>query len=229
MALTGIIGAMDIEIERISEAMTDKETETVSGITFIKGKINGNDAVCAVCGIGKVFAAICAQTMILKYSPDCIINTGVAGAISKELSVLDTVVADHLVQHDMDTSFLGDPVGLVSGINIIKFPCDEAVSEKLCRCIEMSGGKFIRGTVASGDCFVAQPEKKAYLSETFDAAACEMEGAAIGHVCYVNNVPCAVLRSISDGADGGAEMDYMEFRDIAAAKSADVIIKFVSQ
>jgi len=227
--LVGIIGAIDIEIEKIVNAMTDTEEKIISGIKFVKGSINGNEAVCAVCGIGKVFAAVCAQTMILNYSPECIINTGVGGALSPKLSVLDTVVSDYLVQHDMDTSFLGDPVGLVSGINVIKFPCDKAVSERLCRILEKNNSPFLTGTVASGDSFVADMGKKAFIKETFDAVCCEMEGGAIGHVCYINNVPCCVLRTISDGADGGAEMDYMKFRDIAAEKSAKVIIDYISQ
>lgn len=226
--LIGIIGAMDVEIERITNKMTDVETRVISGIKFTKGKINGGSAVCAVCGIGKVFAAVCAQTMILNYSPCCIINTGVAGALSKELKVLDTVVAQSVCQHDMDTSFLGDPPGLVSGINIINFDCDASLSEKLCHLLEKNGFPYKRGIIASGDVFVADGDKKTSIAHTFKASACEMEGGAIGQVCYINNIPFSVLRTLSDGADADAGMDYMTFRDIAAEKSANIIIDFIS-
>lgn len=223
--MIGIIGAMDIEIEHIVSQMTHKETEVISGVTYTKGEINKNEVVAAVCGIGKVFAAICAQTMILRYKPSAIINTGVAGTLTEDLGVLDTVVATALVQHDMDTTYFGDPKGMISGINMVEFACDEQLSQKVCANID---GKFIRGIVASGDCFVANEEKKRDIATVFNAVACEMEGAAIAHVCYVGNIPCCVVRTISDGADGDKVMSYEAFRVEAAKKSAEIIIKTVS-
>lgn len=223
--MIGIIGAMDIEIEHIISHMTNKETEVISGVTYTKGEINKNEVVAAVCGIGKVFAAICAQTMILRYNPSAIINTGVAGTLTDEVGVLDSVVASALVQHDMDTTYFGDPRGMISGINVVEFRCDESLCEKVCSNIS---GKFIRGTIASGDCFVANEEKKKDIAKTFNAVACEMEGAAIAHVCYVGKVPFCVVRTISDGADGDKVMSYEAFREEAAKKSAQIIIKTVS-
>lgn len=222
--MIGIIGAMDIEIDRIASQMTNKEVETISGVTYIKGEINSHCVVAAVCGIGKVFAAICAQTMILRYKVSAIINTGVAGTLSDKMGVLDTVVASALVQHDMDTTYFGDPMGMISGINMVEFPCDETLAEKLCANIE---GEVFRGVIASGDCFVANEEKKKNIAKIFNAVACEMEGAAIAQVCYMNNVPCCVLRTISDGADGDKVMSYEAFREKAAEKSAEIIIKTV--
>ena len=114
----GIIGAMQIEVEALCAAMENTERETVGNMTFVYGDLRGKKVVCAKCGIGKVFAAMCAQTMILKYAPDCIINSGVAGTLSETLSIGQIALADQVVQHDMDTSALGDPVGLISGINV---------------------------------------------------------------------------------------------------------------
>ena len=105
----GIIAAMQMELDGLKAAMTDTETETVSGMEFVRGTIGGNTVVAVVCGIGKVFAALCAQTMILKYVPDAVINIGVAGAVGPGLRVLDVVIADKVCQHDMDTSAIGDP------------------------------------------------------------------------------------------------------------------------
>ena len=127
--IIGIIAAMDSEIAAIKNEMKDKTVETVSGIEFVKGTLCGKNAVVAKCGIGKVFAAICAQTMILKYSPALVINTGVGGSLSEKLGIGDIAVATDVVQHDMDTSPLGDPVGLVSGINIVHFPTDTVAVE----------------------------------------------------------------------------------------------------
>ncbi len=222
--MIGIIGAMDIEIEHINNAMTDKEEYTVSGALYTVGKLGGKDIVTAVCGIGKVFAAMCAQTMIIKFGAEKIINTGVAGGLTDETDILDTVVATAMVQHDMDTTYFGDPKGMISGINVVEMPCDCDLAEKICRNTE---GKCLRGVIASGDAFIADDNKKKYIADTFGAIACEMEGAAIAQVCYVNKVPFSVLRTISDGANG-AEMSYEKFRVVAAEKAAKVIIKTIA-
>lgn len=129
--MIGIIGAMHIEVETVKSLMENKVSETVSGMEFVSGTLFGRKIVVAVCGIGKVAAAMCAQTMILKYSPECIINTGVGGSLDPELHICDVVIAESLVQHDMDTSPLGDPVGLISGINIVNIPCDGRVTAAL--------------------------------------------------------------------------------------------------
>lgn len=227
--MIGIIGAMDIEIEKITAAMSDVSSETISGITYTRGFIGGTQAVAAVCGIGKVFAAVCAQTMILKYAPDYIINTGVAGTLTDKLSVLGTAIATDLVQHDMDTTPLGDPPGLLSGINIVYIKTDETLNAIACKAVKEECGDFLTGTIASGDCFVASKEKKEFITNTFGAIACEMEGASIGHVCYLNNVPFTVIRSISDSADGSADMDYSEFRIRAAASSSAAVISIIKE
>lgn len=221
--MIGIIGAMQVEIDKIKATIEDPQKETVSGVEFVRGKIHGHDAVVAVCGIGKVFAAVCAQTMILKYKPEVIINVGVAGTLTDKLSIADIAVASDVVQHDMDTSPLGDPVGLVSGINVIKFPCDEKTVDKIEKSIDNLGLNRVRGTIASGDQFMSDKDKKKKIIDNFGAIACEMEGASIGHVCYINDVRFAVIRSISDSADDSAFMDYPEFVKKAAENSSAVI------
>ncbi|MBQ2775489.1 MAG: 5'-methylthioadenosine/adenosylhomocysteine nucleosidase [Clostridia bacterium] len=227
--MTGIIGAMSIEIENLNAAMENKEIKTVSGIEFTKGTLCGQEVVTAVCGIGKVFAAMCAQTMIMLYSPDRIINTGVAGSLSSSLGIGDIAVSDYVVQHDMDTSPLGDPVGMISKINLVNIPADESLAQKITNSAQSVGNiKSIIGTIASGDCFVNDAARKKYISSTFGAVACEMEGAAIGHVCYVNSVPFCVIRAISDNADGSSHMDYAEFTKLAAENSISVLKNLLS-
>ena len=225
--MIGIIAAMDSEIAAIKETMTDKVTENISGIDFVSGKLCGKNVVVAKCGIGKVFAAICAQTMILKYSPVLVINTGVGGTLTDKLSIGDIAVATDVVQHDMDTSPLGDPVGLVSGINVVNFPADKSALELISAAANSLGVNNAKGTIASGDQFIASKEKKGYIVENFGAIACEMEGAAIGHVAYVNDTPFAVIRAISDSADDSSHMDYGEFLKIAAERSFKVVTEFV--
>jgi len=222
--MIGFIGAMQIELDGIRANMTEKKSVTVSGVEYVTGKLGKNDIVTAVCGIGKVFAAICAQTMILKFSPSLIINTGVAGGIAEGLKIGDVVIADTVCQYDMDTSPIGDPVGLISGINQIYFSADKKASDALAASLAKFNINTVRGNIATGDQFVSTSEKKTYLKNSFNAAACEMEGGSIGHVCFVNNVPFAILRSISDNADEGATVDYPTF----ARASADGYVKVVT-
>lgn len=224
----GIIAAMKIEAELIEAAMTNVTRETCGSIEYCLGTIGNTDIVLAVCGIGKVFAAICAQTMIVKYAPDAVINTGVGGTLTKKLSVGDVAVSSAMVQHDMDTSALGDPVGLISGINIVEIPADAALAEKISAIVRGMGINTVTGTIATGDQFIGNQERKDRIVNTFGAIACEMEGAAIGQVCYVNKVPFAVIRAISDDADGGACEDYPTFAKMAAKNSAKAVIELAN-
>lgn len=222
--MIGIIGAMQSEVELIVSSLEDKKCEEISGIQFFSGRLSGKSVVVARCGIGKVFAAVCAQTMILRYGARMIINTGVGGAISSELDIGDIAVSDFVVQHDMDTSALGDPVGLISGINVVKIAASDKIIKAVCETAQKLGVKCVVGTVASGDQFVSAKDKKTYIEQTFGAVVCEMEGAAIGQVCYVNKVPFCVLRAVSDKADGSSSMDYMTFVGMAAEKNAKLLM-----
>ena len=225
--MIGIIAAMDVEMKSLRSFMENTETEVISGIRFVRGTLEGKDVVTAVCGIGKVFAALCAQTMILHYQPKCIINTGVAGTLTDELTIGSIAVSTAVVQHDMDTSPLGDPVGLISGINKVEIPADRLLSGQLSACAKVMGVKTASGVIASGDQFVASAERKAFIAERFKAIACEMEGAAVGQVCYVNKVPFCVLRAISDSADGSSHMDYPTFVQMAAEQSVALLRRFM--
>lgn len=226
--MTGIIGAMKIEVETIKSLMENRQSEVISGVEYIRGTLHGKEIVIAVCGIGKVAAAMCAQTMIIKYAPERIINTGVGGSLSEKLAIGDIAVAESLVQHDMDTSPLGDPIGFISGINVVNMPCDEKVVETLISGIEsLDGIKAVRGIVASGDQFIADSAKKDFIKSNFNAIVCEMEGASIAQVCYTNGVPFGVVRAVSDCADGSSHMDYGEFLPLAAANAAKLIENFV--
>ena len=227
--LTGIICAMQLEMDGLRAQMTDTVSETVSGIEFVRGTLCGAPVVTAVCGVGKVFAALCAQTMILRYAPARLINTGVAGSLSPALTIGNIAIARDVVQHDMDTSPLGDPVGLLSGINIVHIPADPALGEALEASAVACGLTVRRGTIATGDQFISSGEQKSRIRDSFDAIACEMEGGAIGHVCFVNGIPFAVLRAISDGGDEEASMDYPTFARMAAENSVRVLTDYLAR
>ena len=235
--MIGIICAMDVELEKILTMMENEQGDIISGIVFHKGTIGGKEVVCAVCGVGKVFAAMCTQTMILKYSPDCIINVGVAGALDKHLQITDIVVADDLVQHDMDVTALGVPRGMILGTDYIAFPTEKSVSDRLFKAVDalnkdraQKGEKTLgisRGRIASGDQFIATKEQKEDITDVFGAAACEMEGASIAQVCTLNQVPFVIIRAISDNADGSADVVYSEFEAKAAEQSASIVLDMI--
>ena len=225
----GIIGAMVPEVEAIIAALDNHECECVSGIDFHTGKIGDRTVAVAKCGIGKVFAAICAEIMILKYSPDLLVNTGVGGALAKGLKTGDIVIADSLCQHDMDTSPIGDPKGLVSGINVIYFEADKRAAEILLDSAAELGLTARLGRIATGDKFIACAADKDRIIADFSADACEMEGCAIAQTAFVNNTPFAVVRAISDSADGEATMDYPTFLGIASRNSTNLTLSLIEK
>ena len=225
----GIIGALSDEVSEIISRLDGRSTEQVGGIEFNTGSIYGKNVVIARCGVGKVFAAICAEAMIIKYSPALIVNSGVGGALDKSLRPLDIVFADKLVQHDMDTSPIGDPVGLISGINRVYFETDERARKILEDSAKEQGVNYLVGTVATGDKFISDKADKDRITEIFGASACEMEGGAIAHTAFVNGVPFMVVRAISDSADGDACMDYPTFLPIATKVSTALTLALIEK
>ncbi|MFA9398742.1 MAG: 5'-methylthioadenosine/adenosylhomocysteine nucleosidase [Clostridiaceae bacterium] len=228
--MIGIIGAMDVEVNLLLETMKNTETEIFSNIKYNKGIIEGKEVVVAVAGIGKVNAAICTQTMILKYKPSLVINTGVAGGIGKNLKIGDVVIADYVLQHDMDTSPVGDPVGFISGINLVEIPCHKETSYKILDIAnKITHHNTYIGTIATGDKFINNKIEANNIAEKFNAIACEMEGGSIGHVCYVNNVDFCIIRSISDGGDDESDLDYGQFVLLAAENSKNLLIEYLKE
>lgn len=224
-----IIGAMDVEISYLTSLLEERKTVDFCGLKFNTGMLFGKKIAIVKCGIGKVFAAMAASAVIAGFSPRLIVNTGVGGALSKGLRPLDVVIAEKLLQHDMDTSPLGDPKGLVSGINKIYFESDSRANEILLKEAAKLSLSARLGVVASGDKFIAEKSDKAAIVSEFSADVCEMEGAAIAQVAYVNNTPFAVVRAISDSADEGSSMDYMEFLPQAAKNSANLTLALIKE
>ncbi len=222
--MVGLIGAMAVEVENLLGQMTDKQETRVGMDVFTKGKLFGQEAVLAVCGPGKVNAALCAQNMITAFRPAWVLNLGVAGAGDETVSIGDMVIATCAVQHDMDTSPLGDPVGYVSKVGLVAFPCDEDLRQKLLAAAEQVPDMQVQeGVIATGDQFICDGENRKKIHDRFHAKAVEMEGAAVAHACYMNGVPCGVLRSISDQANGQSTMDYPTFTKLAASHSERVV------
>ena len=225
--MIGIIGALDIELERLIDAMQEPVHREISGVPFTCGKLLGKDVVIARAGVGKVNAAVCAQTMALIYEPELIINSGVSGALSPDLRVGDVVIGTDVVQHDVDTTAMGDEPGFVSTVDRLSFPLDNFASTAIAAAAEELGIRAVRGRIASGDQFVASTERKEEIVRLFSAVTCEMEAGAIAHVCFLNRVPCAVIRCISDGGNEEAPMSYEEFLPLAAKNSSELTLAYL--
>lgn len=228
--MLGFICALDVEVEGIKKMMTNIEEQTVAKITFTKGMIDGAAVVCCECGVGKVNAAMSTQLMIDLYHPDAIVNSGIAGSLSRDIRIGDIVISDDCVQHDMDGTEMGDPPGEIwfNDERRIDIPADKTVADRLEKaCATLRDTAVFRGRIASGDTFVAAHERRQRIAEMFSALACEMEGAAVGQVCYRNGMPYAVLRCISDDFNENEFIDFMKFRTIAAEKTIRVIGEFI--
>ena len=224
----GFICPMACELDAVTRLMEGKEERQFGALTFYTGRIGGGDTVAVKCGVGKVFAAVAAEAMILGFSPDLIVTTGVAGNLSSDLSIGDVVVSTAVVQHDMDTSPIGDPVGLISGINKIELESDVGAADKMCACLDALGIRYARGVVASGDQFIASDGERGRITSQFGALCCEMEGAAVGQVAYMHGVPFLVLRALSDDANGNSPDDFPAYCVKVSETSSKAIAAFMN-
>ncbi len=228
--MLGLISAMKVEMELIAAALEKGQTNHLGGVEFQSGFLWGRQAVLCVCGPGKVNAALCPQAMIQYYHPEAVLNLGVAGSLSDKVSIGDVVVGTYAVQHDMDTTPLGDPPGYISGVNLIRLPLDDTLADKLRRALwALPDIKGAFGGIATGDQFLHDTLRRDRVREQFDALCCEMEGGAVAHVCHVNSVPCAIVRAISDNADGSSDADFLKFVKHAAENSVRLVRHFLQE
>lgn len=204
---------MEEEVAVLKQDMENCVTETVAGMQFVKGKLEGKEAVVVRSGIGKVNAAACTQLLIYRYQVDCIINTGIAGSLENQIDIGDIVLSVDAVQHDVDVSAFGYQPGEIPRIGRLEFCADERL-RTLARELNEKVNPDIRtfeGRVASGDQFISDGVKKEWIKTVFAADCCEMEGAAIAQVCTQNQIPFLIVRAISDKADQSASVDYPTF------------------
>ena len=224
-----IIGAMDCEVNTLKDCLKDVEIIECGKLTIFKGMLGSKEIFISKSGVGKVCAAINTQFIIDKFQPDYIINTGVAGGIAPELEVGDIVIATSLVQHDFDATALGYVKGYACTGGDNQKPTWFYTDEKLINAFEtainsvQTTSKIYKGVIATGDMFIGTPEKKAELRELFNATAAEMESSAIAQTANVNDIPCLIIRAISDLADCTANKPFAEVEKQMAEVAASTI------
>lgn len=231
MKKIGIIGAMELEVKQLKASLKDARITSKAGMDFFEGTLNGAQVVIVRCGIGKVNAALCVQILADLYQVTHVINTGVAGSLNAKLDIGDILVSRDTLHHDMDVSPLGYEPGIVPQMDTSIFPADPVLvdlASTVCREVNPDIHTQI-GRVVSGDQFIASKEVKDRLISLFRGDCAEMEGAAIAHGAYLNQIPFVILRAISDKADNSAQMDYPAFETAAAAHCAKLVEELVAR
>ncbi|MEZ2337069.1 5'-methylthioadenosine/adenosylhomocysteine nucleosidase [Mucilaginibacter sp. RCC_168] len=243
--IIGIMGAMHEEINSILHLMTGVEEISFGRRTYYTGTIHNIKTVVVFSRWGKVAAATTVTSLITRFNVTDLIFIGVAGAIHTELKIGDVVIADRLIQHDMDarplmprheipllglTYFESDP----DYITIAKRAIDAIIGDNIHSFIEeheieqfsLQNTRAFKGTVASGDKFFADQADKEQLHAAIPDILCvEMEGAAVAQVCYEYKIPFVVLRIISDECNENSSIDFPDFIKNVSSKYAYEIIR----
>ena len=221
----GIIGAMDEEIDPLLEAAQIKGRRAVAGMEYCEGMLEGRAVVIVRCGMGKVNAGICANTLINDFNCAKVINTGAAGSLDNRIDIGDVVVSVDAVQHDFDVSAIGFKRGEIPFTGLYAFPADEAMRKVAIEAVRQAAPEVgvFEGRVCSGDQFISTSEQKDRITSNFGGMCSEMEGAAIAHACYLNDTPFVIIRAISDKADGSQAVEFDAFKAGAGARSAKVV------
>ena len=221
----GIIGAMEEEVTLLKEAANIKKTTTIADMEFCEGNIGNKEVIIVQCGMGKVNAGICAQTLINTFNCKKIINVGVAGSLDNRIDIGDIVVSVDAVQHDFTVEAIGFKKGEIPYTGLFAFPADEELRKLTVEAVAKAnlGIKVFEGRVCSGDQFIETSDQKEKILSDFGGLCCEMEGGAIAQVCYLNHVPYVIIRAISDKSDGTESMEYETFKVKAAANSAKIV------
>ncbi|MFP4057254.1 MAG: 5'-methylthioadenosine/adenosylhomocysteine nucleosidase [Candidatus Brocadiia bacterium] len=239
--LTAVLGAMGSEVRLLLDELEDREEHVVEGLPFWTGRLRGRPVVVARTGVGKVNAAVVATLLYVRFAPNEVLFTGIAGGLDPELAPGDIVIAEKTVQHDFGTLTAdgfrrrGARNPLFPERNPTFIPADrrllgaalaakDAVDFEPVRLADgQRTPRVARGIVATGDAFIALRAKKQELRRELGAHAVEMEGGAVAQVCWQWKVPCLVIRSLSDLADESAVADSRRFRHVAATNSARLV------
>jgi adenosylhomocysteine/aminodeoxyfutalosine nucleosidase len=226
--MIGIMCAMVEELEPILEYMHIKQRKHHVNNTFYLAEFEGEDIVLAYSKIGKVNAAITATIMIEKFGVKKLLFSGVAGAVDNDLKIGDLITAKYVCQHDVDLTVFGYKHGFIPESEIY-FECDGRLIDTAFKVADKLKIKLKKGIIASGDQFVHSKAKKEWIQEVFGASAIEMEGGAVGCVCWNEKVPFFMLRAISDTAEEGAGVDFDAFLEESSRVSAKFLIEMLRE
>jgi adenosylhomocysteine nucleosidase len=228
MTKIAVIGAMEEEINLILSRLEKNRIKEIGNFKFHICNYKSKEIIIMKSGIGKVNSAVGTQLMITHFSPDYVINTGIAGGISKEVKVLDIILASDTMQYDVDVTKFGYKLGQIPRMEKYIFNTDNNLL-KHAKASLKNGDKYKIGRIVSGDKFISKKSTKQFLDEKFGAMCADMESGSIGHVCYINDTPYIAIRCISDDADESSHINYDKFEKEAANKSAELVIDIIKK
>lgn len=225
MNITGIIGAMDEEVNILKSKMQVETIIKKASMEFYKGILNGKEVVIVRSGISKVNAAVCAQILVDDFKISRVINTGIAGSLQNKIDIGDIVISSDALQHDVDATGFGYELGVIPRMETSTFTADESLvslAKKVCEK-EIPDITAHVGRVVTGDQFISDKNVKERIQSNFNGYCTEMEGASIAQVAYLNSIPFVILRAISDKADDSASVDYPTFEKKAIEHSVILV------
>ncbi|MDD3305923.1 MAG: 5'-methylthioadenosine/adenosylhomocysteine nucleosidase [Acetobacterium sp.] len=226
--MIGIIAAMDSEVRDVKSAMAEGIEIYHGGMTFFKGKLHQKEVVAVKSGVGKVNAAMCTQILIDVFKVNAIIHVGVAGAVHPDLEIGDIVISEDSCQYDMDARAFGHPRGEIPNMDITFFKADPVLIKLAVAAAEELGASYRVGRVMTADLGVDSNQLKEELREEFGGLCVEMEGAAVGQVAMLNQVPYLVIRSMSDKADSDLTDDYKANLEASIKNGVAIVLSMVS-
>lgn len=197
----GLLVAVEISpvLARFGAVLSKSEE---AGFRVYSGEIGGAEIIAVHSGAGEISAAAAVQLLISHYQVDAVINFGLVGGLTPEMTASRLVLVEKVVHYDFDTSGLdGCEVGRYMDFPSVYLPVDEGLLQKA----HELRPELKLVICASGDKFIAEAEKKARLHQMYGAEICEMEAAAVVLTCHRSKVPCLLVKVISDGLSGGAE------------------------
>ncbi len=237
--ITAILGAFPAEVKMLQDSVEHPKVKVVEGIKFVSGILKGQKVVIAETGIGKVNAAMTTTLVIAVFKPERLIFTGIAGGLNPELNPGDIVIGKLVGYHDYHSVKLDataqptnqtiNPVN--KQFNPEFFEADKILLQKAETAAQVIDFMKIdnkkptvkTGKIITGDIFVHSKTLVEQLWNDYQADATEMEGAAVAQVCFQQQLPLLVIRSLSDKADENARKDMLSFYKTAAANSAGLV------
>ncbi len=219
---------MDKEVEALLNKVEIERKDKINDTLFYMCRYKKNELIVVKSGIGKVNSAVVTQLLISKYEPKYIINTGIAGAISKKVKVLDIVIASETLQYDFDATNFGYKLGQIPQMDKYIFETNEYLIETMKKVLKKEQ-RYHVGRIISGDKFISKENDKKFLFKEFNGLCVDMESGSIGHVCYINGTSYIAIRCISDNADENSTENYNDFDSKAAYKSSELILALLNK
>ena len=224
--MIGIIGAMELEIEKLISDLKDKQFKKISFLDFYTGKLYSKDVVIVKSNEGKVNSAVATQILISNFAVSYVLNVGVAGALDKNLNIYNVAISSNTVEFDQDVTALGYKKGHTFGIDLVYVDAYKEIAKKISESCNKIGIIYKIGTIISSDKFVVNEEEKVILKNEYNAIAVDMESASINHVAKLNNIPFVALRVISDS---GNNVEYVKFANKAVENISKILKEFFKE